>query len=229
MAVNYKGVLMCKSITFLLVGFLTISRATAFEIDSESIKAYGIPCAITIGAGMALIKTNGVEIGAATCLAISAATFVNSPIKKARKIESKVEEFQNDFWMKVKANSDKNKEELSYFKDQVRKVLAKKVIESQLKIDERVVEYLNSEDFKNSVKSEMTKVLKAHYPAIDNVIKKSVQKNMSNTIEEITKKVTSNIVNTTYGKVEKDELNLKEEDESTSDKAEDKNQSDSQL
>jgi dGTP triphosphohydrolase len=207
---------MLRKISLVALISLTLSSiipqwASAFTIDSEVIKAYGIPCAITIGAGAALIKTNGLEIGMATCIAISASTFINSPVKKAKELEKKVSDFQEDFWNKTKMNAQKNRDEISYFKDQIRKVIAKKIIESQLKIDERVVEYLNSKEFKISVRNEMMKVLKDHYPAIDKVIKRSIQANMGKTIDEVTKKVTTNIMNTTYAKVDK-ENNVKEED-----------------
>lgn len=195
---------MFKKFVLLLTFSIVSSQTQAFTLDGDVIKAYGIPCAITIGAGAALIKSNGVEIGAATCLAISASTFINSPVKKAKELEQKIALFQEDFWNKAKASSQKNKDEISYFKDQIRKIIAKKIIESQLKIDERVVEYLNSKEFKLSVRNEMMRVLEDHYPAIDKVIKRSIQKNMAKTIEEVTKKVTTNIMNTTYAKVDKE-------------------------
>lgn len=203
-----------KKLLVLAVLFTVVtSKSNAMSIDSDSIKAYGIPCAITIGAGAALIKNNGIEIGTATCLAISASTYINSPVKKAKELDEKISDFQTDFWNKLKVSHQKNKDDISYFKDQIRKVIAKKVIESQLKIDERVVEYLNSKEFKISVRNEMMKVLDDHYPAIDKVIKRSIQKNMGKMVVEVTKKVTSNILNTTYAKVDKESFNSEEEPE----------------
>lgn len=205
---------MFKKITLILMLSLAVQNSQAFVMDGDLIKAYGIPCAITIGAGAALVKTNGLEIGMATCLAISASTFINSPVQKAKELEQKIVVFQEDFWNKAKISSQKNKDEISYFKDQIRKIIAKKIIESQLKIDERVVDYLNSKEFKISVRNEMMKVLKDHYPAIDKVIKRSIQSNMGKTIDEVTKKVTTNIMNTTYGKVDKESVLKTVEEES---------------
>jgi hypothetical protein len=126
---------------------LAIAVATPAVVHAENpitiLKEYGIPCAITIGASAALVKQDGLLIGATMCAGISAATALNRKIvdnaelkmvvdksleEKEKRLIIKLDEQLDQKAKKIAEDQEKRNEDLRKI---IREILADRLIKME--------------------------------------------------------------------------------------------------
>ena len=137
---------MKKQILTALVAVLAISTISVPKAQAdvlESLKEYGIPCAIAIGLGAVLMKNDGAGMGVAACAGISAATYLTKkPQVDDVKLKLIVDDAVNKQEMKVSEEMDikiqKSVDEQTARVEEMKKILREVLAERLVKMEEDV-------------------------------------------------------------------------------------------
>lgn len=81
-----------KAVSCLIILGLSLSTKARAENPLTILRDYGIPCAISIGASAALIKSDGLIIGSTICASLSVATALNKKTVDPKELKLVVEE-----------------------------------------------------------------------------------------------------------------------------------------
>jgi len=204
-----NGVIMKKITTLTLTGLILFSSVSAeAKITKEKVlnylKDYGIPCALSLGAGMVMAKDSqtGMAIGGAGCLGIGGATYLQQQREqKARElsaenlaqIKSMINESHTDrdkqVAEKMKALEEAQKVQLDELKSVLREVLAERMLMMETEMKEFLTQKLESgelmpkleENLKAHLKKEVVSQVKAEQKGM-------VEKCVEETIKEVISK-----------------------------------------
>ena len=191
---------------------LTTTLAVAVLISSTSAKAeswkdylidYGIPCALSLGAGMLLAdkSQNGIAIGTAGCLGTGAVTYLNQR-KDAKRINEEdmlriqsmveasskkaVDEKEVLMDSRIKAMEEAQKLQLEELKGVLREVLAERMIKMEDEMKDFLTKKLESGELMPKLEANLSEILKKEVVSQVKAQQKSiVEKCVEETIKEV--------------------------------------------
>lgn len=196
---------MKKTLTSLILASAMISSSAHAESKvMEYLRDYGIPCALSLGAGMLLAKEsqNGMAIGGAGCLGIGGATYLQKQReakslelneKHVLQIQSMIDKSHTDHNSSVdsrlKSIEEAQKAQIEELKVVLREVLAERMLKMEGEMKEFLVQKLESgelmpkleENLKSALKKEVVTEVKSQQKAV-------VEKCVEETIKEVISK-----------------------------------------
>jgi hypothetical protein len=162
---------MKNKVIMMLVGVAMVSSLTKEAKADNTIsvlKEYGIPCALSVGLAAALVKTDGAKIGAALCVGISAATFMNKKVVDDEQLKMIVDQSMDEREMKITAETDAKIQKASVAQDSkmedfrkvVREVLAERILKMEDEVKADVEKKMASGDFMPALEKKISEKIK---------------------------------------------------------------------
>jgi hypothetical protein len=188
------------TISVMIMSMLAVQPVKADTIV-DYLRDYGIPCALSLGAGLLLAKDGqtGGAIGAAGCLGIGGATYLSKQ-REAKALELKESHLKqiqgmidtsntkkdSEIDSRMKAMEEAQKVQLEEMKGIMREVLAERMMKMEVDMKEQLTKKLESgelmpkleENIKAALKTQVVSEVKSNQKAI-------VEKCVEQTIKEV--------------------------------------------
>lgn len=188
------------TVSMMIMSLLVVQPVKADTIV-DYLRDYGIPCALSLGAGMLLAKDSqtGSAIGAAGCVGIGGATYLSKQ-REAKALELKETHIQQIQGMIDSSNTKKDSEidarlkgmeeaqkvQLEEMKSIMREVLAERMMKMEVEMKEQLTKKLESGEFipkleeniKAALKTQVVSEVRSNQKAI-------VEKCVEQTIKEV--------------------------------------------
>jgi hypothetical protein len=181
--------------TLILIILLTANQASA-EVNKA--KLYGPACGAVIAAGA--MTTVGLPFALVSCFS-SIWIMENSDDKQAIiETKTKMEKLEMEVNERLTKDNESHTDELLLFRDSIRKVIASKIVESDIKMKYKTLEFLQSEAFQIQVRKKVALIIQDESLKIAKKYSVALDKRM---INKISAKVVEDIIERNADKTEK--------------------------
>ena len=177
-----------KTIT-LIITILTTTTISAEATFKDDLKAYTLPCSMVIAAGA--LTAAGLPFGLVSCAASIMFSSSSNNKRELAAISEKIDKVDESVKGKLDAESERSTEELLSFRDSIRRVVSSKIVESDVRLESKALEFMKSEAFEKEVRNRVNKIIKSETLLMAKGITLSIDKQM---IDKISAKVISEII-----------------------------------
>lgn len=192
---------MKKLLTITLISLMVTPQVHAESKVMEYLKDYGLPCLVSLGAGLILAPDSqtGGAIGGAGCLGIGTATYLQKQ-REAKEMEFKQSHLNQIQGMIDKSSVDKNKEidehlkqideaqkaQIDELKSVLREVIAEKMLSMQGEMKDFLTQKMESGELMPKLEANLKEALKGQVvSAVKAEQKAVVEKCVEETIKEV--------------------------------------------
>lgn len=150
-----------------LIGLVGSPTAQAGGVLT-SLKEYGLPCVVSMGLSAALIKNDGIQVGAAICAGVSTATFLNKKVVDDDRLRTVVEASVKEREIKIielssseiKKVQKENDEKLNETRKILREVVAERLVQMESDIRNEIERKLSLGEFFPTLERRLTAKIK---------------------------------------------------------------------
>ena len=210
-----KGLLITLCVASVLGGESRAEMSTAFGL----IRDYGVPCAVSFGLGVALIKNDGASIGLLGCGVAASVTMINKHKESeldpssAYSVDGKIkyaidknnEKIGKQFSQALKKASTESEKANEDTRRVIREVVADRLLSMDEDLNRKLTEKFEKADFMPALEKRINEKVKEETRAETRLLKRDVVKE---TTEEVLQRVTARPIEVPSKKQSLEELDL---------------------
>lgn len=140
----------------ILALFLVTNIAQADIFTMDNFYKYGLPCVGSMLIANVIVDKNPNQIGAVGCVVgVTTVYAVERTFKGSDEIYYELAKSHKDMLLQVKAYQDEEKRKMEEFRDVIRRVIAEKIAEERLNVEQTMLKTIAKKDFQTNLDNKL--------------------------------------------------------------------------
>lgn len=145
---------------FFLVLLLMSNVVSADVFTMDNLIKYGLPCVGSMLVANIMVEKNPNQIGSVGCVVGATTVYaIDRSYKGSEEVYYEIAKSHKDMLIQVKAYQEEEKRKMEEFRDVIRRVIAEKIAEERLNIEQAMLKTIDKKDFQSNLDKRLDKAI----------------------------------------------------------------------
>lgn len=145
---------------FFLVLLLMSNIVSADVFTMDNLIKYGLPCVGSMLVANIMVEKNPNQIGSVGCVVGATTVYaIDRSYKGSEEVYYEIAKSHKDMLIQVKAYQEEEKRKMEEFRDVIRRVIAEKIAEERLNIEQAMLKTIDKKDFQSNLDKRLDKAI----------------------------------------------------------------------